>query len=863
MQELAFPVRAKVRALVSITARALLIAVVLGLSMPGRLGAVNVTVNVSSNLATLAPEAFGMHTSVYANQFANATLPGRFNESGVNTLRYSGGGYADVFHFSITRASWENGITGGGLSPWWGETNNFGYVASSADFGSFVKLLDNMGNGLAVITVNYGSALKFTNGQSHVPDYGGQPKEAAAWVAYANGDAGLFGTTNDITIGVDEQGNNWKTVGYWARLRASTSSQYQSWATAAGLYNSNNAFLAINRASPVGIKYWEIGNETFGTGYYDSGGGNGYSVDYHVPYDGTTRYGNADLSPAHYGQQVNLYAAAMKAVDPTIKIGAVLSTPPDDYSWDVYRGAHWNPEVLSQCASNIDFVIAHWYPWAGNNADGSNLLWYVRTKLPLMINGTTPGLDTGANAGLRDWINTYRPADGTNVEIFITEFGYMGSLSSSVLGPANAVFVADAYATWMDLGVANIDYLEMSKTPFVGDGGSLTRGSAFYAIKLVHFMQRPGDTTVSATSDQSKLRVHAAARQDGKLGVLLINTDRTNSYMVNVDVSGVALADSGTRCQFGTTNFPANDQIPSWPPSTNAVSGLGNQFSTTVPAYTMVALTIPTITNSVPVLPAQTNRTINELTTLVVTNTATDPDVPPDALVYALLNGPTNAVLNTNSGVITWTPTEAQGPGTNTFVTVVTDNGTPPLSATNQFTVHVNEVNATPTLAAIGDHVVNAGVTVLVTNSASDADLPAQTLTFSLLSAPTNATLVATNGQFSWRPLVTQADTTNLITVKVADNGTPSLSATQSFTVTVNPLGPVMIGSPVWSGGEFSLQVGGDVGPDYAVQVSTNLVQWETLFTTNSPLMPFQWTDPDAGVLPIRFYRIVVGPPLP
>src|ERR1019366_3339508 len=48
-----------------------------------------------------------------------------------------------------------------------------------------------------------------------------EPKEAAAWVAYANGNASLFGTTNDITIGIDSLSNNWRTVGVWAKLRSS------------------------------------------------------------------------------------------------------------------------------------------------------------------------------------------------------------------------------------------------------------------------------------------------------------------------------------------------------------------------------------------------------------------------------------------------------------------------------------------------------------------------------------------------------------------------------------------------------------------------------------------------------------------
>ena len=46
----------------------------------------------------------------------------------------------------------------------------------------------------------------------------------------------------------------------------------------------------------------------------------------------------------------------------------------------------------------------------------------------------------------------------------------------------------------------------------------------------------------------------------------------------------------------------------------------------------------------------------------------------------------------------------------------------------------------------------------------------------------------SSNGIFSWRPLVTQANTTNLIKVQVTDNGSPNLSATNSFDVVVNPV---------------------------------------------------------------------------
>jgi hypothetical protein len=99
--------------------------------------------------------------------------------------------------------------------------------------------------------------------------------------------------------------------------------------------------------------------------------------------------------------------------------------------------------------------------------------------------------------------------------------------------------------------------------------------------------------------------------------------------------------------------------------------------------------------------------------------------------------------------------------------------------------------------------------------------------------------------------------------LKVTDSGNPNLSATQSFIVLVNPLAPTLASPVSWSNGQFVLQVSGQAGPDYAVLGSTNLTDWNTLFTTNSPAMPFEWVDTNAAALPNQFYRIEVGPPLP
>ena len=200
--------------------------------------------------------------------------------------------------------------------------------------------------------------------------------------------------------------------------------------------------------------------------------------------------------------------------------------------------------------------------------------------------------------------------------------------------------------------------------------------------------------------------------------------------------------------------------------------------------------------------------------------------------------------------------------GLGSFIFTATDNTT--FSYTNTINVHIQAaaVNTPPVLAPVSNRTINVGYNLNITNSATDSDTPAQTLTYSMPVAPTNAAIIATNGVMSWRPQVTQANTTNPFSVVVTDNGTPSMSATQGFNVIVNPLTLPSIAVPVAGNGQIGLTVSGQVGPDYAVQSSTNLIDWNTLLITNPVMMPFSWNT-NASALPWQFYRIKVGPPLP
>jgi hypothetical protein len=114
-------------------------------------------------------------------------------------------------------------------------------------------------------------------------------------------------------------------------------------------------------------------------------------------------------------------------------------------------------------------------------------------------------------------------------------------------------------------------------------------------------------------------------------------------------------------------------------------------------------------------LPVIANQTVNELTLLTVTNTAFETNIHA-TLGYTLVNPPAGAAIDTN-GLITWTPSQTQSPGTNTITTVVTNTDpydlvNPHLSATNSFTVIVNAAVVVPPPVIQSISVSNGVVTI-------------------------------------------------------------------------------------------------------------------------------------------------------
>jgi hypothetical protein len=148
-------------------------------------------------------------------------------------------------------------------------------------------------------------------------------------------------------------------------------------------------------------------------------------------------------------------------------------------------------------------------------------------------------------------------------------------------------------------------------------------------------------------------------------------------------------------------------------------------------------------------------------------------------------------------------------------------DGSPFRSFMSNSTPGTNNIvpNTPPILAPIPNQALILGQTLTLTASATDVDQPPQTLTFSLGSgAPTGANINPSTGHFNWTPHLPR---TNTISIIVTDNGSPSMSATQTFSVAVYL--PPQLTSVSQTVGQFMFSWEAPVGLTYQVEYKDDL----------------------------------------
>ncbi len=331
-----------------------------------------------------------------------------------------------------------------------------------------------------------------------------------------------------------------------------------------------------NVTKGYGAKYWTIGNENYGNGLY----GADWEADNHSAKNATA-----------YANGVVAFADAMKAVDPTIKVGAVLTMPanwPDGITGTGDPGS-WNQTVLSIAGSKIDYVDIHWYPQ--NASDALTRTSQINDSMFL----------------LRQQIAKYGGANSARLGISLTELN-LGQGAGGEDTQPGALFLADAYSGLLENGVFTVNWWDLrnglqSVSTVAGqtdyaDFGILSSGQCtsdgtacepaantpfapYYGLTMMSTFARPGDQLIRAASDQSLVAVHAARRPDGDLAVLLINKDPDNAQPVTIRYEGYTPS-AAAPTVYSFTNGATSI----------ASSQTGSATSQTLPAYSLTTLVL-------------------------------------------------------------------------------------------------------------------------------------------------------------------------------------------------------------------------------------------------------------------------------
>jgi hypothetical protein len=313
-----------------------------------------------------------------------------------------------------------------------------------------------------------------------------------------------------------------------------------------------------NVTNHYAFKYWEIGNELYGSWETDT------NVLPHDPYT--------------YALRATNYIGQMKAADPTIAVGVVVTPGENSYANYTNRPAYnprtgqtnygWTPvllQTLRQLGVTPDFAIHHRYPQnPGGESD------------PLLLQCSTGWAADAAD--LRQQITDYFGPGGTNIQLICTEHNSVSSApGKQTTSLTSALFLADSFGQMMQTEFNGLFWFDFRNQPDAGNNndfslygwrlygdygvvdGQTDRYPAFYAAKLLQHFIQGGDAVLAASSDYLLLSAYAARRADGSLALLVINKDPTAPFTAQIALTNFAPFASAVIRSYGVSNDNAMD----------------------------------------------------------------------------------------------------------------------------------------------------------------------------------------------------------------------------------------------------------------------------------------------------------------
>ncbi len=311
-----------------------------------------------------------------------------------------------------------------------------------------------------------------------------------------------------------------------------------------------------NRTKHYGFRYWEIGNENYGSWEED------LNTRPHDPYT--------------YANRFVQYYQLMKAADPFIRIGAVVITGEDSFAnytdhpatnprtGQTHNG--WTPVLLATLKSlgvTPDFVVYHRYVQPPGGESDSYLL-------------TSSGSWADDAANLRQMLNDYLgTSTAAHVELTCTEnnsvYSNPGKQTTSLV---NGLFYADSLANLMNTEFNSLIWWDLRNGQETGNNNSpalygwrqygdygivdantpaapADRYPTFYVNKLLKYYARGGERVIPVTSNYIGLAAYAVRSEDDSLRLLLINKHPTATLNVSVTLTGGSVDGPGVAYHYG------------------------------------------------------------------------------------------------------------------------------------------------------------------------------------------------------------------------------------------------------------------------------------------------------------------------
>ncbi|PWD98442.1 sulfatase-like hydrolase/transferase [Marinilabilia rubra] len=281
----------------------------------------------------------------------------------------------------------------------------------------------------------------------------------------------------------------------------------------------------LNVEYGAGIKYWEIGNECYGKWE------EGYDVNGSI------------VTGKEYGEDFCVFADAMKAVDPEIKVGVVVTREDDA----------WNSSLLPEVENHADFLVVHNYFTSVKDATAENIL------------GSVGQVESVKNT-LYNCVEKYTSKARDYFPVAMTEFNSRGPLNCTMV---NGLFVSQLLGEFIrnGYGMANLWVSEWkwsvedqeSKGFLAVDDPDQPDYTPRQSYVPYHYYNKCfGDQMVKATSDHPDVSVYASTFSSGEVGVVVVNTSGTDKS-VKLDMSGDSPS-KGYGYEFYANSIDAGDK---------------------------------------------------------------------------------------------------------------------------------------------------------------------------------------------------------------------------------------------------------------------------------------------------------------